>query len=150
MFRHVGEKFAYGEVRGAFDVRSGPFQQMHIEVYGNGAASSDFAQGWVEASVGEHRRVDATGQIAQFNDRFLCVCVGRIDDLAELFVTALSLEPPLCSAEVQRHRCQSSLSAIVKVSLYPLAFSFSCCDRQVAVVDSGVCSGGECVFVGAE
>ena len=75
----VLEQLGGGEVRDALDGLRGPGRQVHGDRHRHGAARGHRGQRRVQAAVGEDRRVDAAGEVAQLLEGDLHLAVRLAD-----------------------------------------------------------------------
>src|SRR5207237_10870547 len=79
----VGEQLGGAEVGDGLDRRGGPDRDVGDQVDRDGAAGGERGERVGEAVV-EHRRMDATGQVAQLDERVLGRLVGEVDEFPGL------------------------------------------------------------------
>ena len=82
---------------------------------GTGDRAGHRRQGGVEAPVGEDRRVDAAGEVAQLDQRLLGLAVGVVDQGPGR--VGVGVELLLGPAQVHGQGDQSLLRAVVQVAL---------------------------------
>ena len=68
----------------------------------------------LEPALGQHRRVDAAGELAQLGEARPQLRLGAVEQAGELLVL---LDPPARGAQQQRERDEPRLRAVVQVAL---------------------------------
>ena len=115
MFRDVGQCLGDTEVGDGLDGRRRPAHHVDPHRHRNRRARRQRGQRGVQPSVGQHRRVDPPGHLADLDDGVLRRLMGPLDQLARPVRVDVQLGPG--HAQVHRDGDQSLLGAVVEVAL---------------------------------
>jgi hypothetical protein len=66
VLRHIGQRLGHREIDGRGDRQIDPFGQVDVHHGGQRCVQRQRPDGIAQAAVGQHRRVDAAHQVAQF------------------------------------------------------------------------------------
>ena len=112
----VGQRLGDDEVGGGLDDRREPAVEPGVDLHRQRAALAERLDGGRQAAVGQHRRGDAAGQVAQLLDGVGGLDAGVAHQLGGLGVIVQAV---LGAAELHAQRDQAGLRAVVQVALDP-------------------------------
>ena len=115
MLGGVRQRLGDDEVGGGLDRRGGGRSSSRPRPSGSGAALGQRLERRAEPAVGEDRRVDAAGQVAQLLQRLADAGAGLGYQL--LRALRVGLEPLLRQPEAHAERDEPGLRAVVQVAL---------------------------------
>ena len=113
----VGQRLADDEVGGGLDLVGEAPIDRHVQMCRKRRAAAEFVERGREPALGEQRRVDAVGQLAQLRERER----ERFAGLAHERSGRRRLARELCLEQPERHRDRDEplLGAVVEVALDP-------------------------------
>ena len=128
----VCERFRDDEVGRGLDLDRRRLQEPYGEVDGHRDARGERGEGRVESAIGEDRRVNPTGKVANLRESDLGLFVGGADELGGLSRVGACLEALPRAAQIDRQSDQSCLRSVVEVTLDPPTMRRVGCDGRRA------------------
>ena len=89
-------------------VRAGAVRQVDVDRHRDRAARREGGDGGVQAAVGQHRRVDAAGEVAQLDERLLGLAVRLVDQARASAGSSVARARPSVMASATSRCCAPS------------------------------------------
>ncbi len=129
VLRHVLHRLEHREVDGRLDLPRVPADAVAVDGHGERRLASLRLERLGQTPVGEERRVDPAGEVAEVLQRVLRVVEDAVERLALLLLVLT--DHPFGHPNLHRQRDELLLRPVVDVAFQPPALFVLCCDQPL-------------------